>query len=301
MEINYYIIDVFAEQPFDGASVHVFIDDHNLTDNQMRMLTEEFHAVDSVFVKTDTSFVKTAICYFAQKRSRLASHTVIAATQVLANHCKNQLSDDDKLQFVDEYGQNFDTHVLTQNSESLVTISQTVKPVVDKVVPIYGDIAESIGLIEADIGFDNFKPLIVDSNGPYLVVPIKSYNAVRAARIVQQKWIQAGFSDKLLAGVMLFSNNTDSNTADFHTRLISSDFSHHLDPPIASLMPGFTSYLCAHSHLQQGTHSFELQRGATDARQSHIHVEMDHRQQPEITFRLAGAAMTNAKGTVRLP
>ena len=254
--MQYFLVDVFADRAFQGASVHVFINDCQLTDQQMAMITEEFHAVDSVFVELTDANVKQAVCYFGNKKTALASHNVIAATQVLANHCQGQIPESNKLQFIDAHGQSFNIHVLTGNNEALVTISQTVKPLIDPFVATNKELALSVGLIEADIGFDQFKPLVVDSNGPYLILPIKSYNAVRAARVSQAMWLQSNLPEAQVKGVMLFSNNTDSNTADFHTRLISPEFAHHLDPAISSLIPGFTSYLCAHSHIQKGTHSF---------------------------------------------
>jgi len=301
MSLSYYVVDIFADRAFDGAPMTVIVDDQSLTHYQMQTLAQENPLTQTVFVQTSKSIEKKARVFNQNGEAVLSTHCVMAATQVLANECNNQVPEDGVITFLGSNGHSFDTHVLVQNGDSLVTISQVVESIKPRNTPSIKQIADILHLIPADIGFDHFKPLIADTDEPYLIVPIKSYNAVRAARVDQDLWIQSSLTSSLVKGVFLFSNNTDSNTADFHSRIVSPDFSNNFDPPTGSLMPSFAAYLCHHDSVQEGTHAFEVQRGATDARQSHIHVEMDNKKHTQLNVRVAGGVVTAIRGKITVP
>ncbi|BCE01439.1 PhzF family phenazine biosynthesis protein [Marinicellulosiphila megalodicopiae] len=301
MSLSYFVVDIFADQAFEGAPMTVIVDDQQLTDYQMHTLAQENPLTLTVFVKLSDGAEKNAKVFSHTGEVPLTTHCVMAATQILANECEGQIPDDGKVKFIIPNGHFFDTHVLAQNGESFVTIAQTVKAVEDRMAPTNQQIADILNLIPEDVCFERFEPMVVDSQGAYLIVPIKSYNAVRAARVNQDLWIQSSLTSSLVKGMFLFSNNTDSNTADFHSRIVSPDFANNFDPPTGSLMPGFASYLCYHDSVQEGTHSFEVQRGATQSRQSHIHVEMDNKKQAEINVRVAGGVVTVIKGKIKIP
>ncbi len=55
-----------------------------------------------------------------------------------------------------------------------------------------------------------------------------------------------------------FSKQSDIEYSNFHARLLGPDIGIHEDPPIGSSMPAFTSYLCDHEHISEGTHTFVL-------------------------------------------
>ncbi|MCJ8312884.1 MAG: PhzF family phenazine biosynthesis protein [Saccharospirillaceae bacterium] len=301
MSLSYFVVDIFADRAFDGAPMTVIVDDQQLSDFQMVTIAQENPLTQTVFVQTSQSMQKKAKVFSLQGEVPLTTHCVMAAAQVLANECNNQIPNDGKIRFADSEGVEFETHVLMQNGESLVTIAQTVRSIENRAIPTIKQIADVLHLIPADIGFEKFEPMIVDAQGPYLIVPIKSYNAVRAARVNQDLWIQSSLTSSLVKGVFLFSNNTDSNTADFHSRIVSPEFSNNFDPPTGSVIPSFAAYLCHFDTVQEGTHSFEVQRGATNARQSHIHVEMDNKKQSELNVRIAGGAVTAIRGKIMIP
>ena len=301
MSLSYFVVDIFANRAFDGAPITVIVDDQSLSDFQKVTLAQENPLTQTVFVYTSQSMDKIAKVFTPQGEVGLSTHCVMAAAQVLANECKDQIPADGKIRFSDYELREFDTHVLMQNGESLVTISQTVKSAVDRSKPTIKQIANILHLIPEDIGFEKFEPMILGAQEPYLIVPIKSYNAVRAARVNQDLWIQSSLTSSLVKGAFLFSNNTDSNTADFHSRIVSPDFANNFDPPTGSLIPSFAAYLCHFDTVQEGTHSFEVQRGATNERQSHIHVEMDNKKQDKLNVRIAGGAVTAIRGEIMIP
>lgn len=75
----------------------------------------------------------------------------------------------------------------------------------------------------------------------------------------------------------------------------------HEDPPIASAMPAFSAYLCAHDHIKQGAHTFVIDRGSMDKRKSVLNIEMDNKLEETLTIRVGGPAMITAEGTLLAP
>jgi trans-2,3-dihydro-3-hydroxyanthranilate isomerase len=148
-----------------------------------------------------------------------------------------------------------------------------------------------LSLSPADIGFDHFEPLIVSCGTPYLIVPIKSYRAIQEARFKFDPWSRSSAPSSLAQDILLFANNTDPTVADFHTRLFGPDIAGYEDPPVGATIPAFANYLCAHPHIQLGTHCFAVERGHSGARQSIISVEMDNRRSPDLTIRVGGKAV----------
>ena len=101
--------------------------------------------------------------------------------------------------------------------------------------------------------------------------------------------------------ILLFSTQTDVSESNFHARLLGPNIGIHEDPPIASAMPAFSAYLCAHDHIKQGTHTFVIDRGSMDKRKSVLNIEMDNKLEETLTIRFGGPAMITGEGTLLAP
>lgn len=97
---------------------------------------------------------------------------------------------------------------------------------------------------------------------------------------------------------MLFSKQTDVDNSNFHARLLGPDIGIHDDPPIGSSMPAFTSYLCDHEHLSEGTHTFVIDRGSVTVRKSVLNIEMDNKPGESLKIRVGGPAVIVGEGTI---
>ena len=172
---------------------------------------------------------------------------------------------------------------------------------VDRFVPKEEQIAEVLSLIEADIDTKKFNPLLVYSDQSYLIVPVKSYSAVRAAKFNFTAWSQSMAPACMANEILLFSTQTDISQSNFHARLLGPDIGIHEDPPIASAMSAFTGYLCAHDHIKQGTHTFVIDRGSLYKRKSVLNIEMDNKQEETLTIRVGGPAVITGEGTLLVP
>ncbi|MDN4503556.1 PhzF family phenazine biosynthesis isomerase [Alteromonadaceae bacterium BrNp21-10] len=300
MGYKFYTADVFTTKPFNGAKIPVFPQAQGLSDHQMKLIANENNASDTIFVFDDEEpNTKDLRIFSATKREiKPSMHTLIAAAQVLTAtkalplepstplHFRN--GNDTYTVFVDEY----------QGAPGLITQSISTTAQIDRFVPTTDELAKMLTLIPADIGFDRHQPLIVSCDTPYLIIPIKSYNAVRAARFDIEQWSHSSVPASVSHGILLFSNNTDHNEADFHARLLGPDIANYDDPPVAPAMPHLANFLCQNPNIRNGTHVFSVQRGANDQRQSILHLEMDNKGEKQLTVRIGGSAVLMTEATM---
>jgi trans-2,3-dihydro-3-hydroxyanthranilate isomerase len=302
MDYKFYTTDVFTNKPFNGARIPVFPNAEGLSDYQMQLIANETNASDTVFVFDDQDKNTKQLRIFTalKKEVKPATHTLIAASYVLTSLKLLPLDSSTPLYFKNNDNV-FEIYVTDNNGKPGVIIqSQETYAVVDRFVPTTEELTSMLSLIPADISFDNHQPLIVSCDAPYLIVPIKSYNAIRAARFDTKAWSQSSAPSSAALGILLFSNNTDENSADFHARLVGPDIAIHEDPPVAPVMADFANYLCQNPRIQKGTHVFTVQRGANEERQSYLHLEMDNKQEKDLTIRIGGSAVMMTESTLTI-
>ncbi|WP_438864150.1 PhzF family phenazine biosynthesis protein [Neptunicella sp.] len=300
MEYRFYTTDVFTHKPFNGARIPVFPQADGLSAEKMQLIANENNASDTVFILNDDEKNSKKIRIFnaAKKELKPATHTLIAASKVLTSLKMLPLDSHTPLFFKNDQNVS-QVYVTNDNGEpGLIIQSQQTRALIDHFVPTREELASMLSLIPADIGFDQHQPLIVSCDIPYLIVPIKSYNAVRAARFDMNAWSHSSAPASIAHGILLFSNNTDNNEADFHVRLVGPDIASHEDPPVAPVMAQFANYLCQNPNTKRGTHIFSVQRGANDQRQSMLSIEMDNKEDTQLTIRIGGSAVITSESTL---
>ncbi|WP_416305535.1 PhzF family phenazine biosynthesis protein [Neptunicella sp. SCSIO 80796] len=300
MDYKFYTTDVFTNKPFNGARIPVFPEADGINDNTMQLIANENNASDTVFVLNDEqpNTKRLRIFNASKKEVKPATHTLIAASKVLTSLKMLPLDSQTPLYFKNNQ-QVCQVYVTNDGGEpGLIIQSQQTRALIDHFVPTREELASMLSLIPADIGFDQHQSLIVSCDVPYLIVPIKSYNAVRAARFDMNAWSHSSAPASIAHGILLFSNNTDNNEADFHARLVGPDIATHEDPPVAPVMGHFANYLCQNPNTKPGTHIFSVQRGANDQRQSMLSIEMDNKEDSQLTVRIGGSAVITSVSTL---
>ena len=307
MNYNYYTADVFTEQAFHGVPLPVFPDATGLSTEKMQQIAGELSTSSTIFLSVNDEGNSHDIRVFSKEKELPAGvHTVLAASYILAKTKTIELSDQhtqinlksslkDHEQVVKSY--------VSKNSDGdagLVQQTYDTHAAIDYYTPTTEELAAMLSLSPADIGFDHYRPLIVSCGVPYLIVPIKSYTAIREAKFNEAAWSNSSAPSSLAQEILLFANNTDDNPADFHARLLGPAIAHHEDPPIGGAIAAFANHICSHDHIQAGTHVFGIQRGANDARKSMFYVEMDNQQSKDLTIRVGGHAVLMSEATIKI-
>ena len=304
MKYKYFIADVFTNKPFDGAQIAVFPNADGLNQQQMLMITRELNLSETVFAFSPANGTNRRRIRIFSPHSEIdfAGHPIIATGHVLASIGDIKLEQKyTSLELEQNIGP-IDVNIMGDDGKPvLIQFTMETKPVVDRFVPEDEQIAEVISLYENDIENKKFHPLMVYCDQSYLIVPIKTYSAVRIAKFNYAAWSQSMAASCMAKEILLFTTQTDMIQSNFHARLLGPDIGIHEDPPIGSAMPAFTGYLCAHDHIRQGTHTFVIDRGSIDKRKSVLNIEMDNREEETLMIRVGGPAVMVSEGIINVP
>ena len=304
MQYKYYIADVFTEEPFNGAQIAVFPNADGLDQIKMQLLASELNLSETAFIFSPANGTgkRRMRIFTPHAEIDFAGHPIIAVRHVLASIGEVKLEQEYTPLKQEQNIGVIDVNITQKDGKPvLIQFSMETKPVIDRFVPKEEQIAEVLSLIEADIDNKKFNPLLVYSDQSYLIVPVKTYSAVRAAKFNFSAWSQSMAPACIANEILLFSTQTDISHSNFHARLLGPNIGIHEDPPIASAMPAFTGYLCAHDHIKQGTHTFVIDRGSLDKRKSVLNIEMDNKQEENLTIRVGGPAVITGEGTLLIP
>ena len=307
MNYNYYTADVFTEHAFHGVPLPVFPNANGLTAEKMQQIAGELSTSSTTFLTATDDLNSYNIRVFSKEKELPASiHTVLAASYVLAEtktielpqkHTQICLTSSFK-----DHEQEVKSFVSKDSKGNANLVQQTydTHAAIDYYTPTTEELAAMLSLRPSDIGFDHYRTLIVSCGVPYLIVPIKSYTAIREAKFNEAAWSNSSAPSSLSQEILLFANNTDNNPADFHARLLGPAIAHNEDPPIGGAIAAFANHICSHEHIQAGTHVFAIQRGANDARKSMFYVEMDNKQSKDLTIRVGGHAVLMSEAIIKI-
>jgi len=318
MEYQYYTTDVFTNQLFNGAHIAVFPQASGLNDDLMQKIARELNLTGTVFIfPNDTKKINgnnTQLKSDSSRRLRIfnaheeidfAAPPIIAAGHILA--ATGELAANDKvhesrLSLQQNIGE-IDTYVThEQDNKSFVQFSlKNISANIDLFVPDTHELADFLGLDDKHINFTHFNPKIVTTEQSYLIIPVRSLDAIQKAAFNYSAWSRSTAPATNARQILLFTNKTFALEGNFHLRLMGPNIGQDEDPPVGSSLPAFTSYLNSFKKVQSGTHTFTVERGSRDTRQSILQIEAKLSKADPISMRIGGSAVSVCEAKIHIP
>ena len=317
MEYQYYTTDVFTNQLFNGAHIAVFPQASGLSDDLMQHIASELNLSGTVFIfpsdskENNTKDLGSAPSsrrlrvFNAQEEIDFAAPPIIAAGHILAatgELAANENSHESKLSLQQNIG-DIDTYVQhEQDNKSFVQFSlKNISASIDLFVPESRELADFLGLESKDINFTHFSPKIVSTEQSFLIVPVRSLDAIQKAVFNYSAWSRSIAPATNTRQILLFTNKTFALEGNFHLRLVGPNIGQDEDPPVGSSIPAFTSYLNSFKKVQSGTHTFTVERGSRDTRQSILQIEAKLSKTDPISMRIGGSAVSVSEAKIHIP
>ncbi len=299
MSHKYYVIDAFTDIAFGGVPVAVFPEADKIPDAYHKALSEEVVACDTVFIKSLDSHAHrySFLSYNEHGRCMTGAHALTAGLAALVAH-QDEASPSTQAIKIDTIDDCIEAFIDPTSDRYPYVIRRKISPVIDHFVPSKDEVARIVGLSGEDIATQKYNCSITHCDAPYLVVPLKSYHAVREAEFNSAAWTASSLPTSLVDKILLFAPNTDRSGADVHMRLLTRNAPLKSDPAVGEAMPAFAGYLCDQSHVRKGTYSLTIKRGENQGRQSIIHLEMDNRESLPLQIRIGGSAVLTSVGEV---
>ncbi|MEX1670201.1 PhzF family phenazine biosynthesis protein [Zhongshania guokunii] len=302
MEYAYHTVDVFTPTPFNGAQISVFTQAEGLSDRQMQIMAREINHPETVFILPGRDNISAELKVFSPQSERaVGSHSVVAAARALV-HSKALpvVSQDCTVHFAQ--GSKIFNVVLSQTEGRLLTqLSMSVNSQIDRYVPDTQELQSALGLGPNDIETIKAKTLFVSCDSSYLIVPLRSLDAVYRARFNLEAWSRSSASSAPVNEVLVYCRETESLQTDFHLRILGAHIAQDESPPVGAAIPAFVASLCETRGLADGTHALWLERGRKAERQSILKVEFVKKATAAMVVRVGGDAVLIASGSMHAP
>ncbi|MCU4676511.1 PhzF family phenazine biosynthesis protein [Catenovulum sp. 2E275] len=297
-KLNYFTVDVFTGERFQGAQIAVVPDAAGLSEQQMMKIAAEFNLWRSVFIVPSDKADKKIRVFNGKREFNFGGHPTLAAIYCLAKQNRLDLTDGDNQFSIEETHGLVKCKVKIENGEPVFNqFVVDANPEYDSFAPTEEELASFLNTDALKLLSPGFKPMLVATEIPYLIVPVDSLETLKQVRFSYDTWASSTAPATCANAILLFARADDSCQADFHCRMVGPVFGMHEDPPVGAAMPAFSGYLSQFTDTPQ---QFVVERGVYQARYSYLHIDIQSVSSDKITLSIGGQAVLSSQGSLFL-
>jgi len=300
MAVQYFLLDVFADEPFQGTQVPVVVTETTIADKDKLLIASEFQQSETVFLDKSNSAAPFSV-YTDAKQTIFGAHTILAAAYIahelgLSKDKGNYTAFD-----IVQNRQTINTSIdKTPDGIGSIQFSRAVSPAIDRFTPALSRIANALNIDEKHLSFSKYRPMVVSVDNPTLIIPFTRAEHVLAARLNAGLWSEL-MAETYAADIFLFAPKSQGESENFHGRIMNPYVGSNVFPPIGNVMPEFIAFLAEQNEIAEGTHTFSIDRGSEKTRRSVLRVEFDKRSGKSTQCRIGGRVIKMGVGTLLYP
>ena len=299
MRLAYHVLDVFTDRRFGGNPLAVVLEADALDTVRMQTIAREFNLSETVFVCKPQNAAHTARVRIFTPAIEMpfAGHPTVGTAALLA-----QLK-------APEPGGNGDALVVLEEGGGPVRIGVRMRagaapfaefdapklPEESGTLPAADRLAAALGLIPAEIGFENHRPLRIAAGNSFAFVPISTLDAMAKAHVAPAHW-SAAFHGGL--GAFLYCRQTVHTTSAFHARMFAPEHGVPEDPATGSAAVGFAGVIHRFDDIPDGLHKRTVEQGYEMGRPSQIVLSLEVERGKLAGVRIGGHAVRVAEGMI---
>ena len=271
----FYLVDVFATEPFTGSPLAVVADADALSTELMQRIAGEFNQTETTFILAPTlpgadwrlrSFTAAGIEVFG------VGHNALGAWWWLATSGRLTLDAPTRT-----FTQEIDRRVLPVEIRSdrgrVIAVSMAqADPVFGAVVGKVSPLASALDLGDAELSVGRLKAQVVSTGVPHLLVPVRDSGALDRAR-PKSETLAAYLRSIGAQGCYLFSLDPLDPDAPAQARFFGPNVGIPEDPATGSAAGPLAVYLVVHE-LASERHPVIVEQGRAMGRLSRIEVRV---------------------------
>lgn len=297
---RYVVLDVFTDRPLAGNGLAVVLDAEDLDTARMQAIAAEFNLAETVFVlppeRPPVHAAKVRI-FTPQHEMPFAGHPTVGTAVLLA---------------LDAAGPGAAT------GAAVIVLEEPVGPI-RSAVAVEGEgigyavfdvprvpepvgaaldreaVAAALGLLPAEIGFENHRLSAFSAGAPFVFVPVRDRAALFRAMPIGPAWKRAF---PTVSSAYLYTRDTVSAESAFHARMFGGGTTE--DPATGSAAAALAGVVHAFDKPPAGTHRYVIEQGYAMGRPSLITLEIDIEGGAVDAARIGGRAIVVARGELLL-
>ena len=294
MGYEFYIVDVFAEEKYAGNQLGVFRNAKILSDALMQRIAKEMNYSETTFILTDEEKDGgfDVRIFTPEEELPFAGHPTLGTAFVIQQEILQKPVEKVILNL--KVGQIPVTFSYKQDMPDILWMKQ--KPPVFGQDVDKGQMARSLNLEEAAID-ENFPIQEVSTGIPFLIVPLKSLDQLKKAKVDFPKFMELVENIQAKAP-LLFCPESRDNQNDLSARVFVDYYGIPEDPATGSANGCLAGYLTKHRYFGQNRIDVRVEQGHEIGRPSLLYLKAEEKtNDDDIDVFVGGKAVMVAKGT----
>ena len=300
--VRYVTLDVFTDRAFGGNQLAVFPDAREIPDELLLTITREFNYSETTFCypPSDPRFSSTVRIFTPGAEVPFAGHpTVGTAIALVQLGLAGTLDGESQLLLDEKVGPIPVTVRATPHGAYFAQFSVAQLPEFGTSAPSRGKLAEILLLDPEDILGAPMAPAGVSCGLPFLMVPLRSVDAVARARVRIDAW-ESTLKGSWASELFVFAKDPSGGENHFHARCFVPGLNVPEDPATGSANAGLAGYLASKSKIQDGTLRWTVDQGVEMGRPSRLEIEADKVAGAITAVRVGGHAVMVCEGTIAI-
>lgn len=308
--LRYLTADVFTPAPFCGNQLAIVFGAEGLPTETLQHIAIEFNYSETVFVfaarhQNETRHVRI---FTPGGELPFAGHPTIGTAHALVATGEVMAAGDEITVILGEGVGPVPVRVTLKEGVAVHAELTAAKPPEERPSPVgNAELAEMLSLSPDDILNGDYAPAGVSVGLPWLLVPVKSIDAVKRARVRTESWSKH-LKGAWAAEPMVFAMTRDDDESsllphvrgcDIRARVFCPGLSIPEDPATGSANACLAGYLAKRTP-RDGTLHWEVAQGVEMGRSSRLSIFAD-KSDGAISVRVGGATVMMTEGTMTLP
>ncbi|WGI25047.1 PhzF family phenazine biosynthesis protein [Halomonas alkaliantarctica] len=280
---EYYLLDVFTEQPFTGNPLAVFLEADGLSASTMQALANELNLAETVFLSSATETNHYPMRIFTPTRELpFAGHPTVGTAHLLRE--LGLVNHEQGIVLQPPIGK------LVVNYEQDRATFQTAQPamITDSTI----DRTTAVELLGLDIHQVMGDPVIASFGLPYHLIELTDVAALESVRISTTIWDSAVMASSAVQIYLYVIEQQGGAETVVHSRMFCMHDSICEDPATGSAAAALTGYLAS---LQIDTLQCNIHQGVEMGRPSIIYTAANGEIKPGLVT-VGGSANVVGKG-----
>jgi trans-2,3-dihydro-3-hydroxyanthranilate isomerase len=289
--LTFYIVDVFAKRRYTGNQLAVFRRTRALPDTEMQRIAKEMNFSETTFILSDEKRAGgyDVRIFTPETELPFAGHPTLGTAYVIQREIVKEPVETIILNL--KIGQIPVTFSYSGKDADILMMKQ--------IQPTFGQtfdtesISQVLSLDVKDI--DNRFPIRDVSTGvPSIIVPLKTLDAVKRARIDEDKYFKF-VRDKQAKTILVFCPETYNKENDLNVRFFADYYGVPEDPATGSANGCLAGYLVKHRYFGKDQIDIRVEQGYEIGRPSLLLLKAENRE-GKIDVHVGGMVVMIAKG-----
>lgn len=300
---RFVTLDVFTSSAFGGNQLAVFPDASGIPEDALIRITREFNFAEVTFCypPANAAHTKRVRIFTPAREIPFAGHPTVGTAIALVDLGLAGAHGGGSMKLVLEEGVG-PIPVTVRRKAGAPAFAQFSTAKLAETGPAAPDpraLAAVLSITAGDILTAPTAPENVSCGLPFLLVPLRSVDAVSRSRVQMDAW-EATLKSAWAPDIFLFAKDPAGGDAHYHARMFGPGVNVPEDPATGSANACLAGYLAARAVQTDGTLRWTVDQGVEMGRPSRIEIEADKSGGAVTAIRVGGSAVMITEGSLSL-